>query len=498
MAQEQIDVSLKFAKVLQSQKGSKLVYDEANHIYRRDGGRKDKTKFYWRCTTPECLGRIHTPGESQNDEYSDEMYTILKTINSHTEFCDKKSTNSIIQLKKLNKDVKEMALSSQLAPSHILAQAQSNLDDQTFSQTQGDAAMARNIRRYRNKADAAPFNPLSKTGFEIPQKYKVIEIQEREENFLQYDSGSEDEDRIMIFGTNQGLQDISEWKTIGVDGTFDITPKCFEKGQLVTIHMIVQHVAIPRLYILLPNKKGETYKRLYQIIQNLNSNFSPNEVLMDYELANINALKEIFTNITIWGCLFHLCQNVYKKIVELGFKVQYSNDNAFRELIGCFPALSALPEEDIVEVFEALIDEDVDEKLPVEFVSYFENNYVGQKRRNRRVQAPFAMSFWNIKDRVLNNQPRTNNAIEGFHSNLSHHITNSHPSLWKMIDGLKVAEKKARKKLVEYDRGDDFAQKPCYRKLNIRLKNLVERYDSSQPIEQKIKFVKSVSHLINP
>ena len=145
-----------------------------------------------------------------------------------------------------------------------------------------------------------------------------------------------------------------------------------------------------------------------------------------------------------------MSQNVYKKIVELGYKIEYSNDSEFRQLVRCFPALSALPVEDVIDVYEALIDTDIDEKLPAEFISYFENTYIGQKRRARRLKPTYETEIWSVHDRILHDQPRTNNAIEGFHSGLSSHITNSHPSIWKLIDGLKIADHKARKKLTEW------------------------------------------------
>ena len=165
--------------------------------------------------------------------------------------------------------------------------------------------------------------------------------------------------------------------------------------------------------------------------------------------------------------------------------------------MGCFPALSALPIEDVTEVFEALIDEDIDEKLPAAYISYFENNYIGQKRRNRRLTPTFPIEIWNVRDRILNDNPRTNNAIEGFHSGLNNFITNSHPSLWRLIDGFRTADHMSRKRLAEYGRGDNFSQRANYLRISNRLKNLVERYDSSIPMADKIKFVKSVANLIN-
>ena len=77
-------------------------------------------------------------------------------------------------------------------------------------------------------------------------------------------------------------------------------------------------------------------------------------------------------------------------------------------------------------------------------------------------------------------------------------LTHKHPSLWKLIDGLKVTENRARKKLVEYRRGDTLHQRAAYKRVTERLYNLVERYDSSMPMEEKIKFVKSVANLIDP
>ena len=141
--------------------------------------------------------------------------------------------------------------------------------------------------------------------------------------------------------------------------------------------------------------------------------------------------------------------------------------------------------------------QDIDEKLPADYISYFENNYIGQKRRNRRVSPPFEIELWNIRDRIKNDQPRTNNAIEGFHFGLTQHITHKHPSLWQLIDGLKIADHRARKKLSEYECGDNFTQKQVYKRITERLKNLVERYSSDSPMAEKIKFVKAVANLIN-
>ena len=82
-----------------------------------------------------------------------------------------------------------------------------------------------------------------------------------------------------------------------------------------------------------------------------------------------------------------------------------------------------------------------------------------------------------------------------FHKNPRFSVANCFHDLENV--SVKISDHKGRKKLTEYDRGDDFDQKAIYQRITKRLKNLVTRYDSSMPISEKIKFVKNVAHLIN-
>ena len=57
--------------------------------------------------------------------------------------------------------------------------------------------------------------------------------------------------------------------------------------------------------------------------------------------------------------------------------------------------------------------------------------------RRRRENPLCPVSFWNVKKRVDEDLPRTNNAVEGFHSALRSSITCKHPNVWKLIPSLK-------------------------------------------------------------
>ena len=49
----------------------------------------------------------------------------------------------------------------------------------------------------------------------------------------------------------------------------------------------------------------------------------------------------------------------------------------------------------------------------------------------------FEIEFWSVATRVINDDPRTNNKVEGFHNSVNVTLGFKHPSIWKFIDGLK-------------------------------------------------------------
>ena len=110
--------------------------------------------------------------------------------------------------------------------------------------------------------------------------------------------------------------------------------------------------------------------------------------------------------------------------MELGFKQQYHNDNAFSLLMRYFSALAFVPSDKVVEVFEELSEDD---RIPLEFISYFETTYIGVlrgRRNNRRRDQPlYPITFWNVFTRTEQALPRTNNSVEAFHNALNASVT---------------------------------------------------------------------------
>ena len=86
-----------------------------------------------------------------------------------------------------------------------------------------------------------PKNPEKRTGFVIEGKYTEY----CGELFLQYDSGIEDPDRILIFMTESGKKDLENYGHWAGDGTFKICPVIFYQLYMVHVH-INEFQTVPR------------------------------------------------------------------------------------------------------------------------------------------------------------------------------------------------------------------------------------------------------------
>uniref|UniRef100_A0A915D6A1 Uncharacterized protein n=1 Tax=Ditylenchus dipsaci TaxID=166011 RepID=A0A915D6A1_9BILA len=82
------------------------------------------------------------------------------------------------------------------------------------------------------------------------------------------------------------------------DGTFDPTPKPFTKvifqPNELRVSTTAENRVFPVLYALLRNKSRQTYKKLFRMIRELWPAFKLSSFNVDFELAAIQALNEVF------------------------------------------------------------------------------------------------------------------------------------------------------------------------------------------------------------
>lgn len=77
------------------------------------------------------------------------------------------------------------------------------------------------------------------------------------------------------------------------------------------------------------------------------------------------------------------------------------------------PALAFLPPAEVPDAFEDLVALFSADAMPLAL--YFEDTYIGRRRRNGLLSAMFPTSVWSVHASVLEGLPRTNNAVEAWH-----------------------------------------------------------------------------------
>ena len=189
----------------------------------------------------------------------------------------------------------------------------------------------------------------------------------------------------MVFADNEMNKNLQSSPSWLADVTFKLSPTMFY--QLYTVHIQGPGIAPVCLYRFLPNKTGSTYKRFVDILFSLLQNAALDNVLIDFELAAMQAFEKALPNATILGCFLHLSQSfiilVHTRIVFILAKY-------------------------IVEKFES---------------------------------AFFPPSIWNKREAASEGFARTTNAVEGWHFGIQAFL--SKPSfrariqVWRTLENLK-------------------------------------------------------------
>ena len=115
------------------------------------------------------------------------------------------------------------------------------------------------------------------------------------------------------------------------NGTFKTAPRLFV--QVYCIHglrggpnLLEDGHLLSSLFSLLENKTEVAYARMWEQIKILCPDAMPTNMIMDFEIGAINSFRSIWPLTKIKGCLFHLSQNIWRKVQELGLQADYIQD----------------------------------------------------------------------------------------------------------------------------------------------------------------------------
>uniref|UniRef100_A0A2C9LH34 MULE transposase domain-containing protein n=1 Tax=Biomphalaria glabrata TaxID=6526 RepID=A0A2C9LH34_BIOGL len=282
-------------------------------------------------------------------------------------------------------------------------------------------------------------------------------------------------------------------KKLYVDGTFRISPSIF--SQIYVIMAERGGFVLPVLYALLPNKEGETYRRMFEAVKELWPDLNPSSVSMDFEQAAIGALQSTYPLCAIHGCLFHLTKNMRKKLADENLLSMYNNDPEFALAARMIVALAFVPIEDLDMAVETLANELPLHLTPI--INWFEDTSIGRLNRSRTRRCALFPPMWSVYQRTLNGDNRTNNFAEAAHRRLQAEFGMSHPTIWKFIDGIRAVQKGRDLIYEQYIRGDQpLSKRKKYIDTDKRINVIVQTYQQRNIIE----YLKGLAHnfLMNP
>ncbi|KAG8231061.1 hypothetical protein J437_LFUL010686 [Ladona fulva] len=197
------------AETFRSIRGKDKLVDDNNFIYNEKQRNVDGTIKYWKCEVRECNARVHTRGDR-----------IIKYIGVH----DHLSSAVKPKIKRVLGAIKDTAISSAKPSRSLIAAAVGSLTESELPELPPTSHVCRSIRYWRQSTASFPANPMSRVGFDIPERFRLLE---KGDIFLQFDSGKEDVNRILLFSSEKGLDDLYSINNWAGDGTFKCCPSIF-------------------------------------------------------------------------------------------------------------------------------------------------------------------------------------------------------------------------------------------------------------------------------
>lgn len=162
-----------------------------------------------------------------------------------------------------------------------------------------------------------------------------------------------------------------------MDATFRVTPRGKFK-QLLIIHARFGKKFFPIVYALMSRKTTEAYFNILKYVHEKLIPIRGAGIIIDFEKAERLAIERLKTGIKIFGCWFHFCQSLRRKLATMGelFEV-VRNEEKVKTIFSQFQCLALLPAAEIEKCFRELAKKALKETtLFAEFIDYFDREWI--------------------------------------------------------------------------------------------------------------------------
>lgn len=393
-------------------------------IYNKN--RQVNNTVYWICElyqTKQCKSRATTIVNMET-----ETHTVTKHndyLHNHDPDPARPEISSIITELKINSIEHPEKKTCQ-----ILQAAKRNADEMILSKLPSTSAMRQIVYREKSKGKPVFMEPTS--------VYFTIHhdgLQIHEENFVICDEIFNENKRIIIFSCRKMMEFFGKSTLLIMDGTFKIASNNFL--QLYVIHGNIHKEnknTFPLLFALCTHKDKVTYNKMFDLIisycHERDIIINAKNVIMDFELAAMQSVKQNFDNVQINGCFFHLAQIIYRKIQKTGKATMYGTNVNFAIEMKCLLALAFLNNSKITQYFEKFLETVSPDSL--EIVTMFGHNFVIDDAKKPK----FPPHLWSISELQKKGLPRTQNSAESWHHRINQLIDVKNPGFYKLAHEL--------------------------------------------------------------
>lgn len=405
-------------KICKSKRNGKLLIYQ-HYVYNLST--KGTQYISWRCKRRGCTGRIHT---------NEEITVVIKLV-CHDHCADIEEENQILLNDELKKRCMETAENFYDALTVCRTKCNQNLSFKKVYKNMNDDYV-----RLQNKKLC---NDEKKTYCSDIPLFFHNTLDSRK--FLFYDSGLEDQERIIIFTTYEFLERLGKSHCMLGDGTFKSVSVGF--SQLFILHGFIFNSSFPLIYVLMASRSESSYCKVFSFIKQ-NIEVVPSTYICDFEIAQVNAIQQTFSEIDFRGCNFHFSQILWRNIQHENLTVTYKKNVKFREFVKKLISLSYVPIKKVEKYVSSLIRQYTNSGIEYDNILhrfnylFINNNSIIHMKK-----------FWNCYDRLFCGLPLTTNALEGYHRHFNNCFKNPHPNLAKLLDILQKEEQRIKIKIHE-------------------------------------------------
>uniref|UniRef100_A0A914E4W4 MULE transposase domain-containing protein n=1 Tax=Acrobeloides nanus TaxID=290746 RepID=A0A914E4W4_9BILA len=388
----------------------------------------------------------------------------------------------------------------QLTANQAIDQVRDKLNTAILDKMPTKNAQVLLVNRTRKKALAAPANPttledLGEIAEEFAYRNKRDSLGGNEqvrEQWLQADICVGNK-RSLIFARPKFLELLGQSDEWLMDGTFGCTPPIFGKdAQLLTIHDRFQetHHTIPCVYaIFTPNKLQNTYISVFKEVRRMTDYAVPRYIYCDFESGMMNGIKIVFLGVEIRACLFHLYQSWRRHL--LGMEQEIDTDEQISFQYGLIKGLPWVPLQELDHTYSQLL-RIIDVNFFDGFLDYLEKSYVGKLDIfGVRRDGTYSKQIWNVYQRTLNDDFRTNNSVEGYHNKLKKFIRSGYTTIWSFIAKIRDFDETVYSDYRQWTNGQVQLSQKKWRLTQARKLRLVNQW--GQPGVNCIDYLRGIS-----